>query len=146
LTGCVHLLSNPENLTIKCLFIIDSNRSLTGIVAAQLYDYATPYQWTMKMRESFKYTSLLTSQCELYYFSPTDIIFCGFYFSELDSLVVVLAWHEDTQHGLAGNAADCQQHIIDYFSKGYVSFVDGTVCGADYADSSIIAAAFGLGK
>merc|ERR1712154_328562 len=38
------------------------NSFLKGIVAGQLYDPATPYIWTQKMREHFKSATLLTSR------------------------------------------------------------------------------------
>jgi TAP-like protein len=38
------------------------NPFLKGIVSGQLYDSATPYEWTQEMRAAFKSTKLLTSQ------------------------------------------------------------------------------------
>lgn len=88
------------------------NPYLTGIIAGQLYDPNTPYVWTQNMRNSFKSTSLLTSQA--------------------------------TEHGLIAIDDGCLRHIQDYFRNGYVDIVDGTVCGSDFASSSIIFEAFGL--
>ena len=48
----------------------------------------------------------------------------------------------DFNHGLDGNDPTCQKHVTDYFTLGYIDFVDGTVCGTDFGDESLLVAAF----
>ena len=121
--------------------IVASNPLLTGIIAGQLYDYATPYEWTMLMRQNFKFTSLLTSQCK----SPLSSVLTFCFPKVQQQEISLYVFHStDFNHGLDGNAPDCQKHVVDYFMTGEVGIVDGTVCGADFADQSLLTAAFGI--
>jgi pimeloyl-ACP methyl ester carboxylesterase len=84
-----------------------------GIVAGSLYDPATPYRWTQQMRAAFPNMNLLTSQ------SITHII------------ATIL---DDEEVG----RYDCQQHILDYLTNGYVGFQDGSICEAEFASKEAL--------
>lgn len=86
------------------------NPTLKGIVAGQMFDPATPYIWTQKMREHFKSTSLLTSRSVNHGIS-----------SAIESM-----------------AADkgCYANILRYLKNGYVDFIDGKVCEASHIGDS----------
>ena len=75
------------------------NAALTGIVAGQMYDPATPYIGTQKMRQNFQNTHLLTSRS---------------FNHGLDN---------------ATDGMRCQEHINHYFKTGEIDFTDGYVCG-----------------
>ncbi|EJK49871.1 hypothetical protein THAOC_31214 [Thalassiosira oceanica] len=83
----------------------------TGIIAGQLYDYATPYLGSQLMRQNFPLASLLTSR------------------SVNHGLDVARA---------AGNKTDpvCQGHVQRYFKTGAVDFVDGHVCESEPINDS----------
>lgn len=86
------------------------NPTLKGIIAGQLFDPATPYIWTQKMREHFKSASLLTSRSVNHGIS-----------SAIESM-----------------AADkgCYANILRYLKTGVIDFTDGTVCEATHVGDS----------
>mmetsp|Transcript_29226 Transcript_29226/g.53426 ORF Transcript_29226/g.53426 Transcript_29226/m.53426 type:complete len:648 (+) Transcript_29226:162-2105(+) len=86
------------------------NPFLKGIIAGQLYDPATPYIWTQKMRDQFKSTSLLTSRSVNHGLSNT-----------IESL---------------SSDRRCFANILRYFKNGYVDFSDGKVCESDHIGDS----------
>ena len=49
-------------------------------------------------------------------------------------------------HGIGGNDPECQLHVTKYFEDGFVSFVDGSVCGSDFASTEDLLAAFTPGR
>jgi len=71
---------------------------VTGIIAGQMYDYATPYIWTLKMRQNFPQAYLLTSRSANHGMNS------------------------------AGDDKACLENIQRYFEGGHVDFVDGFVC------------------
>ena len=85
-----------------------------GIIAGQLFDPATPYTFTQRMRENFPSASLLTSR--------------SFNHAMLKSVL-------NSTMGSSADPADkdpeCQANIDRYFKKGIVDFVDGQVCESD---------------
>ena len=82
------------------------NPDQRGIVAGQLWDPATPYIMTQKMRQNFKHATLLTSRSVSHGMRSSRIN------GDWDPV--------------------CQGHINRYFQKGYVDFVDGHVCEVSY--------------
>jgi len=86
------------------------NPFLTGIVAGQLYDPATPYIWTQKMRKHFKSATLLTSR------SVNHSI-------------------QAARQTIAGDHA-CYANIERYLKNGYVDFTDGKVCESQHIGDS----------
>jgi len=77
---------------------------LKGIVTGQLFDPATPYIWTQKMRDNFKSTTLLTSRSVNHGISSA-------------------------RESISGDV-HCFDNILRYFKNGVVDFLDGTVCAA----------------
>ena len=73
-----------------------------GIVAGQVYDPATPYIFTQKVRQSFPDTHLLTSR----------------------SFNHGLGRAATDQKGRR-----CQDHVVHYLATGDIGFTDGHVCG-----------------
>mmetsp|Transcript_17538 Transcript_17538/g.38236 ORF Transcript_17538/g.38236 Transcript_17538/m.38236 type:complete len:650 (+) Transcript_17538:164-2113(+) len=86
------------------------NPFLKGIIAGQLYDPATPYIWTQKMRDQFDSASLLTSRSVNHGLS-----------SARESV-----------------SADrrCFANILRYFKNGYIDFNDGKMCESDHIGDS----------
>ena len=79
------------------------NAVLRGIVTGQVYDPATPYISTQKMRQNFPQTHLLTSRSFNHgLLSATDLNL---------------------------NGGRCQNHAVHYFETGEMDFTDGYVCG-----------------
>ena len=88
------------------------NAVLRGIVAGQVYDPATPYIGTQKMRQNFPNTHLLTSRSFNHGLSSaTDL-----------------------------NDVRCQNHITHYIATGKFDFTDGYVCGV--RSSQVFVASF----
>lgn len=77
---------------------------LKGIIAGQLFDPATPYIWTQKMRDSFKSATLLTSRS-------------------------VNHGVEAARESMSGDRR-CYGNILRYLKNGVVDFQDGKVCDA----------------
>lgn len=101
----------PRNTPLPPL----GNPSLTGVIAGQMYDPWTPYIWTQKMRNQFKYASLLTSQSVNH---------------GLGSALETANIFSDPE---------CILNYQKYFQTGIVDFVDGTVCAAvDIGESCTI--------
>jgi hypothetical protein len=73
-----------------------------GIIAGQLFDPATPYIWTQKMRDSFKSATLLTSRS-------------------------VNHGITSARESISGDRR-CYENILRYFRNGVVDILDGTVC------------------
>eukprot|EP00985_Skeletonema_marinoi_P000683 scaffold241_cov120-Skeletonema_marinoi.AAC.4 len=65
-----------------------------------MYDYATPYIWTLKMRQNFPQAYLLTSRSANHGIGMNS----------------------------AGDDKACLENIQRYFEGGHVDFVDGFVC------------------
>lgn len=86
------------------------NPFLTGIVAGQLWDPATPYIWTQKMRKHFKSATLLTSR------SVNHSI-------------------QAARQTIAGDHA-CYANIERYLLNGVVDFTDGKVCESQHIGDS----------
>mmetsp|Transcript_8226 Transcript_8226/g.14355 ORF Transcript_8226/g.14355 Transcript_8226/m.14355 type:complete len:614 (+) Transcript_8226:59-1900(+) len=86
------------------------NPSMKGIIAGQLFDPATPYIWTQKMRDHFKSASLLTSRSVNHGISAAI-------------------------ESMAANKS-CYANILRYLKSGRVDFVDGTVCEANHIGDS----------
>jgi pimeloyl-ACP methyl ester carboxylesterase len=84
-----------------------------GIVAGSLYDRNTPYRWTQQMRAAFPNADLLTSQ------------------SITHAIPAISDVEEKGRY-------DCQQHILDYLSNGYVGFQDGSICEAEFASKEAL--------
>lgn len=75
-----------------------------GIIAGQLFDPATPYIWTQKMRNNFKSATLLTSRSVNHGISSA-------------------------RESISGDR-QCFGNILRYFKNGVVDFQDGKVCDA----------------
>jgi pimeloyl-ACP methyl ester carboxylesterase len=84
-----------------------------GIVAGSLYDSNTPYRWTQQMRAAFPNADLLTSQ------------------SITHAIPAISNVEEMGRY-------DCQQHILDYLTNGYVAFQDGSICEAEFASKEAL--------
>mmetsp|Transcript_30101 Transcript_30101/g.64558 ORF Transcript_30101/g.64558 Transcript_30101/m.64558 type:complete len:625 (+) Transcript_30101:146-2020(+) len=82
------------------------NSRLTGIIAGQVYDPATPYICTQEMRENFKSATLLTSRS------------------------VNHGLNSAFDQGMRGGNG-CISHYQRYFEQGYIDVPDGTVCESD---------------
>ena len=88
------------------------NAVLNGIVTGQMYDPATPYIATQKMRQNFSQTHLLTSRSFNHGLrAATD---------------------------LNRNGGRCQNHVIHYFATGNIGFTDGYVCEVRLSVSFVI--------
>ena len=76
--------------------------SLKGIIAGQLFDPATPYIWTQKMRASFPNAKLLTSRS-------------------------VNHGIDSARESISGDRR-CYGNILRYLKNGVIDFQDGKVC------------------
>lgn len=47
-----------------------------------------------------------------------------------------------SNHGLGADDAECQNHVIEYLESGDVDFVDGQVCGAEFASLNDLSSVF----
>lgn len=83
---------------------------LKGIIAGQLYDPATPYLWTQKMRDQFKSATLLTSRSVNHGLSSA-------------------------KESLSADRS-CYGNVLRYFKNGKIDFEDGHVCSATHIGSS----------
>ena len=90
------------------------NPNQGGIISGQIYDPATPYIFTQRMRENFPSATLLTSRSVNH--GMTKAINNSTYGWTVDA--------DDTD-------PVCQSKIERYFSNGVVDFVDGHVCESD---------------
>lgn len=84
------------------------NSLLSGVIAGQIYDPYTPYKWTLKMRERFPFTFLLSSQ----------------------SVNHGLNSAADAPGQNPEGSDPCLTNYQRYFLNGYVDFNDGQVCPA----------------
>ncbi|KAL7507236.1 hypothetical protein ACHAXN_004424 [Cyclotella atomus] len=80
------------------------NPLLKGVIAGQLFDPATPYIWTQKMRDSFKSATLLSSRS-------------------------VNHGIGSARESISGDRR-CYGNILRYLKNGVVDFQDGKVCDA----------------
>jgi hypothetical protein len=94
------------------LVIIIGNPQVKGVVAGQLYDYATPYIWTSEMNGHFPSTRLLTSRS----------IFHGIKKSSVLGYTDVATVAE----------GPCQKYVVKYLETGVIDWTDGTVCGEQF--------------
>ena len=85
---------------------------LKGIVTGQLFDPATPYIWTQKMRDNFKSTTLLTSRSVNHGISSA-------------------------RESISGDV-HCFDNILRYFKNGVVDFLDGTVCAVSMISIALL--------
>jgi hypothetical protein len=98
----------PKNDPLPIL----GNPQVKGVVAGQLYDYATPYIWTSEMNGHFPSTRLLTSQS----------IFHGIKKSSVLGYTDVATVAE----------GPCQKYVVKYLETGVIDWTDGTVCGEQF--------------
>lgn len=48
-------------------------------------------------------------------------------------------------HGVANQDPSCQRHVVNYLETGEIAFVDGQVCGSDFASSDALFGVFASG-